>query len=268
MLRDRVLTALLGIPVVVLLIYFGGIPWTAAILLIGILGWRELTLLLQRDHFAVDRVLGLLFVIAAIVEAYLRGAGLLTFDLLRPMLAALVILSLIYSLYDKGEHPTATWAMNVAGALYMGYMLAHTVTLRMRDDGMNWIIIAIALTWIYDSGAFFVGRAIGRRKLWPRLSPKKTWEGLIGGTIVTLIATPLLTGWLVGLQPWLGVALAVLVSIVAPFGDFAVSLLKRMAHTKDSSNLLPGHGGVLDRLDSLLFTIPAITYFVLAVAGG
>jgi phosphatidate cytidylyltransferase len=109
---------------------------------------------------------------------------------------------------------------------------------------------------------------LGRHKLWPRISPKKTWEGLIGGTVGTLLVAPWLASWLVDLSLWQGLLLGILVAAAAPFGDFAVSLFKRLARTKDSSNLIPGHGGVLDRLDSLLFTFPAVTYFALLVSGG
>jgi phosphatidate cytidylyltransferase len=266
-LRTRVLAAIVLLPAVLLLLYLGGIPWLIGILLVGILGWRELTQLLQRDHFAVDRLLGLLFVVAAVGEAYVRGTGLVQADLLRPLLTGLIISTLIWALYDKGEHPTADWGINVASALYLGFMLGHFVSLRVRSDGLQWMALALVMTWVCDTMAYFVGSALGKHKLWPRISPKKTWEGLIGGTVGALIAGPLLGGWLVGLNWWQGLVLGALVAAADPFGDLAVSLFKRMAHAKDSSHLIPGHGGVLDRLDSLLFTVPIVTYFAWIVAG-
>ena len=267
MLRTRVLAAIALLPAVALVLYLGGIPWLICILLIGILGWRELTQLLQRDHFAIDRLLGLLFVVCAVSEAYVRGTGLVQADLLRPLLAGLIISTLIWALYDKGEHPTADWGINLASAIYLGFMLGHFVSLRVRSDGLQWMSLALIMTWASDTMAYFVGSALGKHKLWPRISPKKTWEGLIGGTVGALIAGPLVGGWLVGLNVWQGLLLGVLAAAGAPFGDLAVSLIKRMAHTKDSSNLIPGHGGVLDRLDSLLFTIPIITYFAWVLTG-
>lgn len=268
MLRTRLLSALIYLPAILVLIRLGGIPWLGAIMLIAMVGWIEMTRLLQRDHFAVDRILGLVFVVVAPVEAYLRSAGLVSFDLLRPLLTGLIVASLIWALYDKSDHPTANWAMMVAGALYLGFLLGHFVTLRQRTDGLMWTVIAVGLTWIGDTCAYLAGTTLGRHKLWPRISPKKTWEGLIGGTVGTLLAAPWLASWLVDLSLWQGLLLGILVAAAAPFGDFAVSLFKRLARTKDSSNLIPGHGGVLDRLDSLLFTFPAVTYFVLLVAGG
>jgi phosphatidate cytidylyltransferase len=267
-LRARVISALVLIPVVIALIYVGGIPWAIAITLAGAIAWGEMSRLLQRSDFAVDRIVGMAFVILAIVIAYLQGAGLVRVDLLPPLLALLIIASLINALYDRSDHPTQNWAINVASALYLGFMLSHFVTLRERPNGLNWVIFAFAMTWVGDTAAYFVGSAIGKRKLWPRISPKKTWEGLGGEVVACMIAGPLLGGWLVGLTVWQGLLIGVLVAVLGTFGDFAVSLVKRMAHAKDSSGLIPGHGGILDRLDSLLFTFPVITYFALLVAGG
>jgi phosphatidate cytidylyltransferase len=267
-LRARVLSALVLIPIVIGLIYLGGIPWAVAIALAGAVAWAEMSRLLQRSDFAVDRIVGLAFVVLSIAVAYLQGAGLVQVDLLGPLLALLIIASLIYALYDHSDHPTQNWAINVASALYLGFMLSHFVTLREFENGMNWVIFAFGMTWIGDTSAYFVGRTLGRHKLWPRISPKKTWEGLAGEVVACMIAGPLLGGWLVGINIWQGLLIGILVAVLGTFGDFAVSLVKRMAKAKDSGALIPGHGGVLDRLDSLLFTFPLITYFALLVAGG
>jgi len=255
------------LPLVALVLYLGDISWLIAVLLVGILAWGELTRLLQRSFLGVDRLLGLVFVVGAIGEAYLRGVGLLQVDLLRPLLAGFIIASLTEALYDKGEHPTLNWGINLASSLYLGFLLSHFVSLRVRSNGLHWMTLALAMTWTYDTMAYFVGSAMGKHKLWPRISPKKSWEGLIGGTLSVLIAGPLLGGWLVGLSWWQGLPLGVLIAVAAPFGDFAVSLFKRLAKAKDSGHLIPGHGGMLDRLDSLLFAVPIVTYFALIVTG-
>jgi phosphatidate cytidylyltransferase len=268
LLRARVLSALVMIPVVIALIYIGGIPWAIAIALAGAIGWAEMSRLLQRSDFAVDRIVGMAFVILSIAVAYVQSAGLVEFDLLPPLLTLLLIASLINALYDHSNHPTQNWAINVASALHLGFMLSHFVTLRELPNGMNWVVFAFAMTWIGDTAAYFVGSAIGKRKMWPRISPKKTWEGLGGEVVACMIAGPLLGGWLVGINIWQGLVIGILVAVLGTFGDFAVSLVKRMAHAKDSSTLIPGHGGVLDRLDSLLFTFPVVTYFALLFAGG
>ena len=267
MLRARLLSALLLVPLVCLFAYFGGILWLVVILLVGIQAWREMAQLLQRDHFTVDRNLGLFFIIGSVSEAYVHATGIVRVDLLRPLLAGLIIFSLIWALYNKGQHPTADWGVTVASALYLGFLLSHFIALRERANGFMWVLLAFSLSWIADSMAYFVGSALGKHKLWPRISPKKTWEGLAGGSLAAIVAAPLLGLWWLKLDPWLGVSLGVLVAVADPFGDFAVSLFKRMAHIKDTSQLIPGHGGLLDRLDSLLFTLPLITYFALLVTG-
>ena len=267
MLRTRVLSAVILLPVVCLFVYLGGIPWLIGILLTGIVGWWEIQQLLRRNQFNVGRILGLIFVIGAIGEAYASSVRWLPVDLLRPLLVAFVIASLIWALYDKSDHPTADWGITVASALYLGLSLGYFVTLRQRNNGLNWVAVALALTWIYDTGAYFVGSTLGRHKLWPRLSPKMTWEGLAGGSIATIIAAPFLGTWLLGLSPWYGLLLGLLVTASDPFGDFAMSMFKRMAHIKDTSSLIPGHGGLLDRLDSMLFVFPLVTIFAVIFAG-
>ncbi len=285
MLRDRVIGGVILVPLVLGAAYLGGLAWLALTLLAGILAWREMAQLLQQAQFTLDRSLGLFFVIGAILEAYASSSGLLPAGLLRPLLAGLIILSLIWALYNKGEHPTADWGITVASALYLGFLLSHFVLLRefrypdgvvrvvalppatgWQGSGFAWAFSAVGLTWVYDAMAYLVGSSIGRHRLWPRISPKKSWEGLAGGTAFTLIAGVVAARWLLGLPPWQGLLIGALVSAADPFGDFSVSLFKRMAHCKDSSRLIPGHGGVLDRLDSLLFVFPVVTYLAQLIA--
>lgn len=277
MLRTRVLSIIILLPIVLLLVYLGGITWLIGMMAVGALAWHEMAGLLQRDSFTVYRWLGFVFVPLIIASGWVNNTGLLSqlglwtgsgaHDLLRPLLAALIIVSLTLALLDQREHPTTDWAMTVAGILYLGFLLSHFVTIRQRSDGLWWVLLAFALTWIIDAAAYLVGRAFGKHRWWPRLSPKKTWEGLIGGTVAGIIAAPLLGMWWLDLSPWLGLLLGVLAAILDPLGDLAVSLFKRMARAKDSGNLIPGHGGILDRLDSLLFVVPLVTYFALFVAG-
>lgn len=268
MLRARVLSIIFLAPLLLLVAYLGDLAWLIAVLISGIQAWREIAKLLrQRVQFTLDRTLGLFFVVGAVLEAYVHATNLITVDLLRPLLTGLIIFSLIWALYKKGDHPTEDWGVTVASAIYLGFLLGHFVTLREGPNGRNWVWLAFGLTWITDVTAYVVGSAIGKHKLWPRISPKKTWEGLAGGSLAVIVAGPLLGGWLVGLAPWQGVLLGALVAAAGAFGDFAVSLFKRHAHTKDSSHLIPGHGGLLDRMDSLLFVFPMVTYFAVFVAG-
>jgi phosphatidate cytidylyltransferase len=173
------------------------------------------------------------------------------------------------------------WALAAAGALYLGVPLYAAIALRGVDGvvdagwlgnvadwaavgwdsaprGLAWLLVIILITWLSDSGAYLVGRSYGRRPLIPVVSPKKTVEGLIGG-----LASAALTGSvavsLFGLDvSWaVGALLGVAIAVVGVGGDLAESVMKRQAGVKDSGTLIPGHGGMLDRLDALLFTFPA-----------
>lgn len=268
MLRARILSAIIVVPVVALVVYLGGLPWLGIILVTGILAWLEMNGLLRRPAWSADRLLSLAFIVAALLEAYLRQSGHLRIDLFRPLVAALLMLGLVAALYDKADQPVQQWAMNTASSLYLGFLLSHFITLRLLPDGLRWALAGLILTWVYDAAAYFVGSALGRHKLWPRISPKKSWEGLAGGTLAILIVGPLLGLWWLNIGPLRGLLLGALVALAAPFGDFAISLLKRTAQAKDSGHLIPGHGGVLDRLDSLLFTFPVVTYFAIFSLGG
>ncbi|HYF62392.1 MAG TPA: phosphatidate cytidylyltransferase, partial [Herpetosiphonaceae bacterium] len=132
--------------------------------------------------------------------------------------------------------------------------------------GAAWIFATFAVTWASDTGAYFAGRAFGRNKMSPRLSPKKTWEGFAGGTLASIGAGVGIVA-LLGLpvSPLVGVALGLIGAIGGTLGDLAESMLKRQAGVKDSGNLIPGHGGLLDRVDSLLFTAPLIYYLLSAI---
>lgn len=267
MLRTRVIVAVILIPFVIGLLYLGGLPWLCGVLLAGVLAWREMAALLQRRLLAVDRTLGLFFIAGAIVEAYLHSIFPDRFDLLRPLLAALIIFSLVWALYDRSEQPTADWGVTVASALYLGVTLSYLVALRQRSNGFLWAGSAFVITWTCDTMAYFVGRSLGKHLWWPRISPRKTWEGLAGGAAGALAAGLLLGLTVLALSWWQALLLGALIAVAAPLGDLAESLFKRVANVKDSSQLIPGHGGALDRVDSLLFVFPVVTYFALIVAG-
>ena len=144
-LRTRVIVAIILIPLVVGCLYLGGIPWLLGVLLAGVLAWLEMAGILQREQFTVDRNLGLFFIVGAIVEAYLHSTFPGQYDLVRPLLAALIIFSLIWALYNKGDHPTADWGVTVASALYLGVTISYLVALRQRSNGFNWAIAAFVV---------------------------------------------------------------------------------------------------------------------------
>lgn len=151
----------------------------------------------------------------------------------------------------------------VFGLLYIGLLGAHVCLIRVLPDGASWLIIASAITACSDSGAYFVGKKFGRRKLCPNVSPNKTIEGAVGG-VLSALAASLLFGYLLLVDlnlPFL-ITSAIILSIVGIVGDLTESIIKRGTYTKDSGTLLAGHGGVLDRVDSLLFVAPVLYYLL------
>ena len=149
------------------------------------------------------------------------------------------------------------------GTLYVG-LLSYVYLLRMLPDGWIWLIFMLAGTWACDTSAYFVGKSFGKRKLAPVLSPKKTLEGALGGLLGSVLVSYLFSSYI---YPFLSMPkmllLGLMVGIAAEVGDLLESAFKREAGIKDSSRLIPGHGGILDRIDSALFTAPLVYYFVI-----
>jgi phosphatidate cytidylyltransferase len=136
-------------------------------------------------------------------------------------------------------------------------MMAQVLALRLSPEGLWWLLFGLLITWTNDTAAYFVGVTIGRHKLWPRLSPKKTWEGTIGGWVAATLLGGMLALWLpLSKSLVYGAGLGALCGVLALFGDLAISMVKRQVGVKDSGKLFPGHGGMLDRIDSVLFVLP------------
>ena len=158
--------------------------------------------------------------------------------------------------------------MTLFGVLYLGLPLGPLSMTRLLPQGEWLIFFLLLVTWVSDAGAYYVGTLYGRRRLAPRISPKKTVEGLVGGMIGAIITAYAVRWWflpeLAGLDC---LVLAILLTITGLWGDLTESAMKRSVGIKDSGGILPGHGGMLDRLDSLLFTAPAFYYYITMASG-
>ena len=192
-------------------------------------------------------------------------------DVFAFLVTAILSLSLLMLLTTSTLRRSFTqWAWSIAGALYVGWMLGHWGRLYVVQSGRELVVFGMFVTFFYDTFAYFVGRAIGRHKLAPRLSAKKTWEGAVGGLVMAVVGGLLI--WLTFFKLGSGfplslsftVLVSVLIAVAAQTGDLVESALKRSAGAKDSGGILPGHGGMLDRFDSLLFTGPTLYYLVVA----
>jgi phosphatidate cytidylyltransferase len=269
MLRTRVLSAIVLIPIVAGLTYAGGWLLAGVVFLAVIRAAFEAFALLKAAGYrpslpAASLMMALLLLAARYPDRALVGL----------VLAASLIGGLAWQLLRSPQgHPVQSWALTLGIALWLGWLGSHFDLLRDLSPafgfglGARWLTVGFLATWVNDSAAYFVGKAVGRHPCCPYLSPHKTWEGTIGGWIGGVAATVLLGLWLVDL-PWAhGLALGALVATVAPFGDLAKSMVKRQMGVKDFAGLIPGHGGMFDRIDSLLFVMPTIYYYVTQVLG-
>lgn len=266
MLIPAIVAAGLWIPATVLLV--------AASVTLGII---ELFALLRQGGFTPRLGPGIAIGLACCAAAALQPYSSL--DLTGLVLALAVGLTLAYEVLPRDRSASLqSWALTFTGAIYIGWLLSAFILLRQLDTpltggplaflnlppGAAWLFLVLAITWIQDSAAYFVGRSLGRHPMAPILSPKKTWEGFAGGmaaSILTALAAVLIMGLPISYPA--AALIGAVAGIAGPVGDLGESLMKRQIGVKDSGSLIPGHGGILDRMDSLLFTGPVVYYGVL-----
>ena len=272
MLRERIAFILLLLPIFVWVIVEG--DWLFACVVSLILGWAALEYgrLFQRGKFRPS---------LPILVFGSAGLGLsrfaFQFSYSEVQIVGLILLALLWHLlsYERGVDTAAVdLAITLAGILYLGWLGGYLISLRMLEDGQWWVLLALPVVWLADTAAYFTGKAIGRHTFSPRLSPKKTWEGYIAGIFAAILAGFALTHlWLIAagpsssLTPQRGLVLGMMIGSLAPIGDLAVSMVKRQFLSKDTSKLIPGHGGVLDRIDSWLWAGVLGYYVALWVPG-
>jgi phosphatidate cytidylyltransferase len=273
MLKQRIITAAILLPIILLAVWFGH-PWfsllIAAAALVATLEFYRMVSNSGKGH-PLTRF-GILWAVALTLSP-LSLHYHLSIDLLPIIMSLALVISLVLTLiHSQRETAFRDWAWTVAGVLYIGWMLSYWLNLDMLEAGRNWVYLALFTTFANDTGAYFIGRKWGRHKLAPATSPGKTWEGAIGGLLSSIagaVAVFLLLNLFCtfSLLYWQLILFACLISLFAQLGDMVESLLKRNLEAKDAGKLLPGHGGALDRLDSLIFVAPMVYYYVIWVVG-
>jgi phosphatidate cytidylyltransferase len=276
-LTRRVLFGIVAAPLTVALIYLGG-PWLGALCAAAAgLGAWEVYRLARATGIEPFDAIGIPVATLVPLVMALEPPGVFTLPI-GP--AALVVLVLLTAALIRGAHgrPLAAVAVTLFGIVYTGGLLSFGIGIRYhnyavgRTAGTVLVLLPIILTWTNDIGAYMFGRLFGHRKLVPTISPGKTVAGAIGGTALTIIACWAYVRWVLhplgelALAPWAIIVFGLAISITAQIGDLVESLLKREAGIKNSSELIPGHGGVLDRLDSLLFVLP-VAYVLFNISG-
>jgi len=269
MLLPRLITAIVGIPLIILTVYWGGIPFLLLMFVVVLLSLREYYVLVAQGKYGSQPVVGMLIGIAIFLSIFLNGTSLGASAENQGTVAILsiVLLPLFAREMFRSGAQRAIERMSVTffGAFLIPWALGHLMLIRgLRPFGMQYIFFLFIVIWMLDTGAYAIGRRFGRHSLAVVVSPKKTVEGAIGG-VITGILTAMLCRTIF-LRDGFGLAesaaLGLGISIVSQFSDLAESLLKRDAGVKDSANLLPGHGGMLDRFDSFLFTAPLLYYYL------
>jgi phosphatidate cytidylyltransferase len=295
-LRLRLASAAVLIPIVLAAVWVGE-PWLSLLLAVFVfLGLVELIGLLDAAGFqpplVVDLALGMAIAVAGVLAVNEPGIGGALGDLLRrsePPGAALLtyaggvlVLGLIGLVRGEPRAGFLTWATSSFGLAYVALLapfmalVGHlappdgsatsAVGIVGLPSGVAWAALLLLTVWGYDTGAYLTGRWLGRRPLLDTISPSKTVEGLAGGLVLGTIGAGVGAA-LVGLAPWHPLVLGPLIGLTAQVGDLAESMLKRAAGRKESGMLIPGHGGVLDRIDSFLFAAPVLAGYAILVAG-
>jgi len=295
-LRTRVISALVLVPIIVAIVLLGE-PWLS--LLVGVaafLALVELVGLLDAAGHQPPQVLtiisGMTLVAAGLITTNGEGVGGAVAHLVvaldppglvaATMVAVMLLLAAVAFTRSDPRAGFMTWAMTSFGVAYIGLLLPAIVLVAHLapaggsastpvgafglGSGPAWALLLLLVVWGYDTGAFLTGRRLGRRRLLDQISPSKTMEGLVGGLVLATIAAGI-GAVLVGLEPWHPLVIGPLVGLAAQAGDLAESMLKRAAGRKESGFLVPGHGGILDRVDSFLFAAPVLAGYALLAAG-
>jgi phosphatidate cytidylyltransferase len=261
-LAERAISAVVLLPLAIWLTWLGGWPFAALVAIAAGLCAVELLLMFGRlrlaEWYGVAIAGGI-----PLLAALHRGQNLLPdWSTLALALATLGLLGLLlFTHEEQAEVPARAGRVTLAW-LYCGLLASTLVGLRVQG-GTPWVVLAFVVTWANDTVAYFAGMLFGKHKLYEKVSPKKTWEGFAGGAAGSVLGALVIRSTML---PELPVPMAVLLgagaSVLGPMGDFTESLLKRAAGVKDSGKLIPGHGGLLDRIDALLFVVPWVYLFV------
>jgi phosphatidate cytidylyltransferase len=254
----RLATAAAGIPLLLLVIWVGGPLFTAVVAIFLGLGAFELARAAGLHARDPDAIAGMAAAAAMAPAAHLES------DARVGILSALVVVTLaILVLRAEVDRGFARWGAVLGAVAYAGILGSHLVLLRRLEDGRGWVLLLLFTVFATDTGAYAVGRLFGRRKLAPRVSPAKTVEGALGGLVAAAVVCLVLNEALgLGQRPLGLLALGAAIGVAGQIGDLGESLLKRSLGVKDMGRIFPGHGGVLDRLDSILFAAPLLYYIV------
>lgn len=263
MLRTRVLVAVLTLPVVIVVVLTGGNLYQIVVAGLLAIGASELVHLAKTEGYAPSVVVALVTlgaILGSVRWPAIQGPGL--------ALAVLLAMGVTLFHFQHGDQaPLNSFAITLGAGMYLGWLGAYLLRLRLLPSGEAWVLFVLFTTFAADTGAYAIGKPFGRHKLAPRISPKKSWEGYVGGALTGALFGLAVGAFgqdaLPGITTLHGLFIGSLIGVITPVGDLFVSALKREANVKDSSHLIPGHGGMLDRLDSVLVAAVLGYFYIL-----
>jgi phosphatidate cytidylyltransferase len=264
--RTRVITSVIGLLILVSVVYFGNplIFWlvVSSVIVIGMLEFYKIIQAKDMPVYTLPGVLlGWLLSLVPLASISFADVTLTGFTI------SLIVLSLfLYALLTKRplEESILALATTVFGIFYVSWLLSHLIFIRKLPYGLQFVFYLLLIVWSGDTGAYYAGSFFGKHKLAEIISPKKTFEGAVGGTAASILASVIAKLTFLPLLSYLHcVVLALLLAIIAQLGDLCESMLKRAAEVKDSGTILPGHGGILDRLDGVMFAAPVLYYYAI-----
>ncbi len=259
---QRLFVVILGIPILGYIIFWNEMPFLITIIIFNLLGLYELYNMSHKKENQPSLLFGSIF---SLYFIYLAIGNLLSIKLDNILIIILLLIFLISRLFTKNRDiALSSIAVTIFASIYVGYFSSFLLKIKLLPNGNYFLIFLLVIVWVNDIAAYIIGTAIGKLKLAPKISPKKTIEGSIAGIFFSIITIIFLNHWLnYDLNKLIVIGIAV--SVFGQCGDLFESMLKRGAKIKDSGNLIPGHGGVLDRFDSLLFAAPVFYFCILYI---
>lgn len=265
--RTRLLVADIFVPVTAFFAIQGGIAFVAFVtIILGVAAW-EFCRIFQKGGYAPSLSVLIVFSTSAVIMRYLWGL-----EYFEIWVGVLLLISLFMHVLQQqrgNQKAASNLALTAFGALYLGFLGSYAISVRFLEHGLYWTMLVFPIISLADTGAYIFGRLFGKHKMLTVVSPKKSWEGYFGGIIVgALGGWGLAALWHIAspaVLPLHGLILGIAISIIGPFGDFGESMIKRQFNIKDSSNLLPGHGGIFDRIDSSLWAAILGYYLILII---
>ncbi len=260
----RAITGFFFIILLVGSIFFGANVFVAFFSLVGIWSLYEFYGIIKSDTVKPNTILGLLVSIVLCLLSGLYFLGYIPLSKLGIIIPFVTFL-FISALYQKREFPFHDISYSVLGILYAAVPFVFFIGLGFIQGEFNPYIPLgfLIMLWSNDTGAYLSGRSFGKHKLFERISPNKTWEGFIGGVLLALVISLNLEQYFGSLPKWQWASMAIIIGVFGTLGDLVESMLKRSLGVKDSGNILPGHGGLLDRFDGLLIAAPLVYFFLL-----